>query len=699
MNRRRILTVFTCLLASLACLQPLSAQVNGSISGYITDDSGAALPGVSVEGVNVDTGARRSGTTNAAGLYSLEALVAGNYDVTASLDGFQSVRRAGVIVQVGQNVTISLSLAVGSVEETITVTDESPAIEISRSSAASYITEQEVQALPIAGRDFKDLALLAPTVQTDPARGFITMSGQRGVYTGLNIDGTDGKSAFFAYGRGGEATENDGLVVAQDSVKEFQVITNGFAPEYGENSGGYLNVITQSGTNDLKGTAFYFFRDQSMATDFPSSEVDKARGVDGSSPVNDFSRDNYGFSLGGPIQQDKTHFFFSYDGTKRDEPFQDTLRTIGAYDAIVQRGQTEPDFLALIEGYTRNADGTASGNFLRSVDNQIYFGKIDHQFGDSNSFTVRGNITNYERTSTFKDEESLKVEDTTSWVASLVSVVGSSGVNEARFQIATDKLDRLSQRVGEPIEAEIRFRFGASDSVGKFDFLPILVDEDSMQIQESFSYLFGDHDMKFGVDYHKDNMKQLFAGSLDGRYDFGSIEDFLNNNASAVRFYFGDVTFPNYDEAQEIYALYAQDSWKPRSDLSVNYGFRFSQTLNPDNLAHIFPQGRDIPDDTNNFGPRIGFAWTPEGETNSVVRGGVGIFFGRTPTLLFASQVQENGLYPNFGRITVRPGDVGFVPLGTPVDNENPPPTTIPSTSYLDPNFKDQETVRYNLGY
>ncbi len=546
-------------------------------------------------------------------------------------------------------------------------------------------------------------------MQRDPIRGFITMSGQRGIYTGMNIDGTDGKSAFFAYGRGGEATENDGIVVAQESVREFQVITNGFNAEYGENGGGYLNVITKSGTNELKGSAFYFLRDDSMATDLPGSEVDAARGIDGSTPVNEFSRDNYGLSLGGPIKQDRTHFFLSYDGTSRDEPFSDDLRTRGAYDAILQRAEDDPAFLALIEGYTPNNDGiaapdpdegrTASGNFVRSVDNQILFGKIDHQFNDANSFSLRGNLTEFERTSTFKDEESLKVEDTTSWVGSLVSVIGSSGVNEARIQIAGDDLDRLSQRVGEPIEAQIRFRFGSSDSVGKFDFLPILVEESKLQVQESFSYLYGSHDLKFGLDYHEDSLAQLFAGSKDGRYDFGSMEDFLNNDASQVRFYFGDVTFPNYDEKQEILAFYAQDSWKARPNLSINYGFRYSQTINPDGLIHVFPEGRDIPDDTDNFGPRFGFAWSPEGDTTSVVRGGIGLFFGRTPTLLFASQIQENGLFPNFGRVTVRPGDIGFVPFGDPIDNENPPPDTIPSTSYLDPNFQDQETVRFNLGY
>ena len=147
----------------------------------------------------------------------------------------------------------------------ITVTGEAPLLEVSRSAPASYITENEIKNIPIVGRDFKQFALLNPTVIDDPQRGFIAMSGQRGVYSGMNVDGTSGKNAFFGYANGGEATENDGLVVAQESVQEFQVVQNGFAPEYGLDGGGFINVITKSGTNEFHGSAFYFTTDESLA--------------------------------------------------------------------------------------------------------------------------------------------------------------------------------------------------------------------------------------------------------------------------------------------------------------------------------------------------------------------------------------------------------------------------------------------------
>ncbi len=536
-------------------------------------------------------------------------------------------------------------------------------------------------------------------VQRDRSRGFLTMAGQRGMYSGLSVDGADNKSTFFGYGRGGEATENDGLIVAQDTVRQFQVITNGFSAEYGRHGGAFVNVVTKSGTNEVKGSAFYFFRDDSLAEDLPSSPLDDHFGNDGSRPVDTFDTQNYGFSIGGPFKQDRTHYYFGIDQRDQDIPFTRSLRSTGdfsTYDLIMQRAQNEPAFAALVDGFDRNPDGSATGLFLRSVSNQILFGKLDHQISDANLITLRANFTDFERESSYLDEESLKTEDTLSIIASMTSVVGSRGVNEFRFQSATDNLDRLSLRVGTPIEAQVRFRFGSRDSVGKFDFLPIFVEEEQLQVKNDFSYLFGAHDMKFGVDYSKDDLAQLFAGSRDGRYDFRSPEDFLNNEASNARIWFGDSTYPNYDETQAALAFYGQDSLK-RDNMTISYGLRYTSTDNPDGLDHLHPDGREIPD-TENLAPRFGFALAQD-EGRSVLRGGIGFFFGRTPTLLFANQVQANGVPPNYGRINVRPGDNGYVPLGTPINNENPPPGIIPAISYVDPEFDDAQTLRASVGW
>ncbi len=675
----------------------LAQTITGTVQGFISDVEGDAIPGATVTATNQDTGIARAVISDANGFYSAKALQVGTYTVTAELSGMQTTQQSDVSVLVGQIKDVNLTLEVESTSEVITVTSEAPIIEVSRSGAANYIDEVAIESLPTVGRDFTDFAILTPGVQRDRSRGFLTMAGQRGMYSGLSVDGADNKSTFFGYGRGGEATENDGLIIAQDTVRQFQVITNGFSAEYGRHGGAFVNVVTKSGTNEVRGSAFAFFRDDGMAEDLPSSPLDDFNGRDGSRPVDTFDTQNYGVSIGGPFKRDRTHYYFGIDQRDQDIPFTRFLTNRGGsvYDLIMQRAQTEPAFAALVDGFDRNADGSATGLFTRSVSNQILFGKLDHQISDANLITLRANWTDFERTSDYLDEESLKTEDTLSFIASMTSVVGSRGVNEFRIQSADDNLDRLSLRVGTPIEAQVRFRWNGA-SVGKFDFLPIFVEESQLQVKNDFSYLFGAHDLKFGVDYSKDDLAQLFAGSRDGRYDFRSAEDFLNNEASAARIWFGDSTYPNYDETQKALAFYGQDSLK-RDNLTLSYGLRYTSTDNPDGLDHLHPDGRQIPD-TENLAPRFGFALAQD-EGRSVIRGGIGFFFGRTPTLLFANQVQANGVPPNYGRITVGPGENGYVPLGTPINNENPPPGIIPAISYVDPEFDDAQTLRASVGW
>ena len=620
MRRGTNWAILSCLLigALISASGAQAQSVVGTIQGYVTDEgSGDPLPGVTVEVKDQQSGAVRTVVTDGNGFYKATALRPSDYNVVASLDGMQTVQAENVKLQIGQVLDVGFGMSSAeTVTEVITVTSESPAVEVSRSSAASYVGEAEIESLPTNGRDFTDFALLTPTVQNDTDRGFITMSGQRGIYTGLNVDGVSNKSAFFGYGSGGEATENDGLVVAQDSVKEFQVIVNGFAPEYGNNQGGYVNVVTRSGGNDFKGNVFYFTRDDGLAEDLPRSPLDVARGRTADIPVDAFDRTNWGATIGGPLKRDKTHYFVSLDQTSRDQPFSRSLNTVGLFDAIRQVDQTIPGTIRLLDGFTENPDGTATGNFVRSVENEIIFLKLDHQFNESHSGSFRVNLTDYERTSSFKDEESLKTEETTGFVGSVVSVIGSNKINEFRIQSLDDQLDRLSQRVGETIEAQVRIRGRdglGSSNLGKFDFLPIFVEEAKLQIQNNFSYLFGSHDLKFGVDYQQDDLSQLFAGSKDGRYDFNTVQDFLDNNASNVRIYFGNVSNPNYDETQTVSAFYAQDNYKPNSRWSFNYGFRYGRTDNPGGLPHLLPEGRDIPDDSH-VAPRFGFAFSPNGK-------------------------------------------------------------------------------------
>ena len=684
---------------------PADAQQSlSTVQGHVIDESGAVVPGATVVLRDVERGLTRTEVTDGQGFYTVRLVPSGRYDLEVALSGFQTVRREAVQLLVGQVIDLDFTLGLAGVEETVVVTGETPLIEAGRASAAGYVDETEISALPISGRDFVQFALLKPTVKLEPQRGGISLAGQRGINTGLTIDGTDAKSAFFGYGRGGEATENDGLVIAQESVKEFQVVTSGYAPEVGRSGGGYINVVTKSGTNVHSGSAFLFFRNNQMSARLLRSPLDAHRGVsadDSRYDVNEFRRYNGGASIGGPILENRTHYFISWDQTLRTQPFIRDIRGRGQYDAVANL------FPNLLAGFTPNDDGiaapdaglgrTASGAFVRETRNLILFGKLTHRLNDRNNLSVRYNITDYQRASDYVAEESRKLEDTTSLVASLVSQVGSAGVNELRLQYATDSLDRLSNLEQSDLQANFRIFSPSFGSFGKPWYLPIFIDERKLQVQNRYSVLTGQHDIRIGVDFTWDNPSEYFAGNADGRYDFNSIDDFLSGRASRARIFFGDVSNPNFDVNQQMLGLYAQDTWTPNPRLTLNYGIRWDASFNEGGIDHVLPEGRNVPDDLNNVAPRVGFTWAVD--DSSIVRGGGGVFYARTPALLLFSAHTETGVFPRYGNAIVRPGDIGYAPLGDHIDNANPPAGLIPGLSYVSPDFEDARTTRFNVGY
>ena len=204
---------------SLTFAVPLTpaAQSLASVQGFVSDATGASLPGVTIELVDLERGQRRTAFTNQAGYFVLRAVPSGAYDLVASLAGFRTTRRENVRLLVGQSLEVDLRLGLAGVAETVVVTAQAPLLEVGRTGVAGYVTEDEIANLPISGRDFVRFALLKPTVQVD-ARGRLSLSGQRAVNSGFTIDGADAKSAFFGFGRGGLAREGGGALVAQESV-------------------------------------------------------------------------------------------------------------------------------------------------------------------------------------------------------------------------------------------------------------------------------------------------------------------------------------------------------------------------------------------------------------------------------------------------------------------------------------------------
>ncbi len=361
----------------------------------------------------------------------------------------------------------------------------------------------------------------------------------------------------------------------------------------------------------------------------------------------------------------------------------------------------------LVAGYRPNDDGiaapdpergrTASGQFLRETGNLILFGKLNHRMNDRHSLTLRYNFTDYDRVSDYVGEESRRFVESHSLVGSLVSLVGNAGVNEFRFQYAYDHFDRSSHLPESALRAHFRIFSPAVGSFGKPWWLPVFNHERKFEVRERFSLLLGNHEVRAGFTLSHDTLNEYFVGNADGGYDFDTLEDFVAGDAARAVIWFGSKAKPNFRVAQQILGVYLQDSWSPNPRLTLNAGVRWDGTFNPGGIEHVLPEGRRIPDDLDNISPRGGLVWSLD--SRSIVRAGGGIFHARTPTLLFSTAHSDTGVFPRFGNAILAPGDTGFVPLGQPIDNENPPAGIIPALSYFDPAFEDPRTERVNLGY
>src|SRR5580704_3707650 len=342
-----------------------------TLNGTVTDPSGAAIAGAKVTVNNTDTGLTRTTATTEAGLYDFPDLPVGTYDLTVEKQGFSSVKRTGVRLAVGGVATIDTPLQIGTTQETVSVTAETPVVETTRSQTSTVITSQAVADLPINGRNFLDFTVLTPGVERDPTRtGDLSFGGQRGTSNSLLVDGSDANNVFFGQSTGRAGTGRNPYSFSEDAVQEFQVNANSYGAEIGRAGGGVINVITKSGTNDFHGTAFEFFRDKSMNA---NQWENNRRGI----PKRAYHFNQFGGNFGGPIVKNKAFFFFDYDGQRNNEPITVIPAAAAPSDPLSQQA-----FASLQKYFAA---------YPRSLNNDVYLGKVDFNLSDRQRLSVRYN--------------------------------------------------------------------------------------------------------------------------------------------------------------------------------------------------------------------------------------------------------------------------------------------------------------------
>ena len=636
----RLLAV--CAVLALSALSALaqSQATTGNIEGRVLDPQSAVVPGATVTATNKETGLERTAATDEDGNYRIILLPPGLYNVRATATNFAAAVANDVVVTVGGMTPLDLTLSVSGGSETITVTSEAPVVETTRTSVSTTVNQVAIENLPVNGRNYLDFATLTPGVIRDQTRdGDLAVGGQKGTLNNLQVDGTDNNNTFFgqAFGRTGVRPPYQ---FSEESVQEFQVNQNGFSAEFGRAGGAVINVVTRSGTNEFHGGLFEYFRDEALNANTPSLKAQQfQRGQPNVRPPLQIHQ--FGGRIGGPIVRNRAFFFVTYDGQRQKLPNPveppNLFTTPGGLAAL-------PLLQPLLGTYQINRD------------QDVFMAKSDIHINNSNQLSLRFNQQNFtgvnnEFTGPLAVEEHSgdSLAKTTTFSGTLTSTITNAVVNEARFQFARDKEPGTAN--SDLPEAQIQTGQGFL-LIGRNNFSPRETTIKRMQFIDNVSIISGAHNVKTGVDLNFDRIFNFFPGFFTGQYTFNSYADFAANRPLRFtqRFALPNTSGATTEPDSSDYAFFVQDDWRVTENLTVNAGLRYDyQALaeppiqNPDPvlLAAGFDTSRQ-PSDKNNFAPRLGFSYAFD--ERSVLRGGYGIFYGRTTAIMLGTAHSGNGI-------------------------------------------------------
>jgi hypothetical protein len=703
----RSLHVLTVVIISLAAAASAAAQsqiTTAVIDGTVVDASGAVLPGVEVEIRNADTNLTRTLTTDREGRFVALQLPPGRYTITLKLPGFATVVQEGVIATVGETVRLSPTMKLSGIAETVTVTTTSPAVETTRTTAASTLDETTIESTPILGRKFEDLLTLTPGVSIvqGPDGDEITFAGQRGVFNNISLDGGDYTNGFFGEQVGGQRAAID---ITLEAVKQFQVIATGASAEFGHTAGGVVNVITKSGTNQIAGSLFHYQRVEGLTSNTSDGK-----------PLDDFHREQFGGTIGGPMVRDKAFYFLALEGVRENllrpnlseaigSPCPVSAPTLAANEALIA-SSADCQRLALL-GFFRTVRGQDEGQPVQhSINNNATLAKVDWSLSPRNNLSASYNFDYSKNTNQTFDvatygnsangiEGPSKINVVN---VNLFSTVTANKLNE--FHATYSREDRPRSATPSSVPADTAMGFAATFRFGNPFFLAPNVDETvkRFQLKNNFSIVAGRHTVKTGGEWIHTNNAQIFRGFFEGRYIFDSVPGFLRYVSPAASGGFGPftvgcsngayVTAPAAcpagstatggpllfylqssspdgiardaagasDINNEELALFVQDRWQAGHGLTVDYGLRWDaqkmpSTVDPKTTAYAgflndprFPSDGTIHNQWNQFQPRGGFAWDVAEDGKSVVRGSAGIYYARQNMLSQVGSVTTNGI-------------------------------------------------------
>jgi hypothetical protein len=661
-----------CLACSLAFCFSLRAQdPNATVSGRVLDPSGAVVPGTQVRVINDATNIEYSAVTNDAGIYSIPSVSPGKYHIQVSKSGFKNMVKPDVLLHVQDGLTINFTLEIGAASESVTVEGGAPLINTESGSVGTVIDRNFVESLPLNGRSFNTLLQLTPGVVitpvnagggTNPSPGQFSISGQRTTANNFTIDGVSanfGATATPSVGDSGtgssqafSALGGTSSLVSVEALQEFRIITSSFAPEFGKSPGGQIVLTTRPGTNDFHGGIYDYFRNTVMdANDWFTNAIGQARAPE--------HHNDFGGFLGGPIFRDKTFFFFSYEGARLRLP-NSMVTQVPSLDARKTAPTNVAPYLnayPLPNGPVSPDDTTAqfTGVFSNRATLNATSLRVDHVFNDKFSMFARYNyapseIVNRVYAMTTLESTTANTQTLTVGLNMLLShtlsnsVRGNYSTQESHLTRSLDSFQggtppAPSLFLGSLSAANSYFAFNGLDT----DYYAAgpLGRNDTKQVNfvDDLSWVVGRHQFKFGADD-----RTILLDVRPYRDSLGfispSVQNFLTTGAVTV----ASASFTPSALTIQSLSLYAQDTWKLNSRLTMTYGVRWElapapSTRNGTILASwlnvndpaklsLAPSGTPLWHTTyRNFAPRLGFAYSLAQSGDFVLRAGVGTFY------------------------------------------------------------------------
>ncbi|HXG92320.1 MAG TPA: TonB-dependent receptor [Blastocatellia bacterium] len=690
-----------------------SAQTfRGTILGTVTDQQGAVVLGATVTAKNLDTGIERSTVTDGSGNYSIPELPIGRYEVKAQAQGFTVQTVTDVRVEVASERRVDITLVPGGLANVATITASSVQVETTNNTLGGTITTKDVVDLPINGRDFTKFLVLVPGATGDPSGatdspgsfGLFSANGNRGRSNNYLLDGTDMNDGY----RNLPAINEAGVfgtpatILPVEAIAEAAILSN-FEAEYGRNSGAIVNIVTKSGTNDIHGSAFEFFRDNALdARNFFNQKPD---------PQTEFRNNQFGVAVGGPFVRNKTFWFFAYEGQREDVGLNSVARVPDPREIAALGGPRNPVIARLLQRNPWPAPNRPVALFDPSPNlfvttpakndvNSLIF-KLDHSFNEKNQITGRYYFGDSDQSFPLAILASNvlpgfnTVTPTTVHLVSLsyLKVLSQNTVNEARFgynrfdegffpedrdfdprTIGLNTGIQGEQDFGLPL---IRIRndpvFGSSlASIGATLSVPRARVDTNWHFIDNLSHKLTRHDLKMGYEFRRTFVNAFFDAGYRGRLDFASLEDFLSGTLSGGRSAQGDSRRNTF---QNSHAGYIQDTFRWSKRLTLNLGLRYDyfgvidekhgllSNFDPQRGLVLVGEGgldRLYDRDRNNFSPRIGLAWDITGKGKTVVRAGWGLFYDAFSQDFFVGQLPFNTFNPGPAYNPVGPAPILF---------------------------------------